>query len=168
MKTPLPYFSHDRRSAAARIESPAAGTGLPAGGPAIGFALRCPGPRSVGPSDRSPLPQSDHTGIVDQEERIQAPDTSRENFRLSLLDGVPWLMAMVLYGSGLRLMECLRLRVKDIDFTIACNSHRTPSRDRAEPCRSRPHGLRATEAYQTVCRGARREYGLEMHGYPRS
>jgi integron integrase len=26
-------------------------------------------------------------------------------------------MAMLLYGSGLRLMECLRLRVKDIDFT---------------------------------------------------
>jgi len=27
------------------------------------------------------------------------------------------MMAMLLYGSGLRLMECLRLRVKDIDFT---------------------------------------------------
>lgn len=27
-----------------------------------------------------------------------------------------WLMAGLLYGSGLRLMECLRLRVKDVDF----------------------------------------------------
>ena len=36
---------------------------------------------------------------------------------LAALDGVPWVMAMLLYGSGLRLMECLRLRVKDIDFT---------------------------------------------------
>jgi integrase len=35
---------------------------------------------------------------------------------LAALDGVSWIMAMVLYGSGLRLMECLRLRVKDIDF----------------------------------------------------
>ena len=32
------------------------------------------------------------------------------------LSGVPRLMASLLYGSGLRLMECARLRVKDIDF----------------------------------------------------
>ena len=32
------------------------------------------------------------------------------------LHGVPQIMAKILYGSGLRLMECLRLRVKDIDF----------------------------------------------------
>jgi len=33
------------------------------------------------------------------------------------LHGVPWLMASVLYGAGLRLTECARLRVKDVDFT---------------------------------------------------
>ena len=32
------------------------------------------------------------------------------------LSGVNLLMARLLYGSGLRLMECLRLRVKDLDF----------------------------------------------------
>jgi integrase len=32
------------------------------------------------------------------------------------LEGTKWLMASLLYGSGLRLMECLRLRIKDIDF----------------------------------------------------
>jgi len=32
------------------------------------------------------------------------------------MTGIPQLMAKVLYGSGLRLTECLRLRVKDIDF----------------------------------------------------
>lgn len=35
---------------------------------------------------------------------------------LAQMDGRPWLLASILYGSGLRLMECLRLRVKDVDF----------------------------------------------------
>ena len=35
------------------------------------------------------------------------------------LHGVPTLMAGLLYGSGLRLMECIRLRVKDVDFAPA-------------------------------------------------
>jgi integrase len=36
---------------------------------------------------------------------------------LGVLAGVPSLMATLLYGSGLRLMECCRLRIKDVDFT---------------------------------------------------
>lgn len=32
------------------------------------------------------------------------------------MSAVPQLMAKILYGSGLRLMECARLRVKDVDF----------------------------------------------------
>jgi integron integrase len=35
---------------------------------------------------------------------------------LDHLQGEKWLMATLLYGTGLRLMECLRLRVKDVDF----------------------------------------------------
>jgi integron integrase len=35
---------------------------------------------------------------------------------LNGLSGIPWLMTSLLYGSGLRLMECIRLRVKDVDF----------------------------------------------------
>jgi integron integrase len=35
---------------------------------------------------------------------------------LAPLDGDRLLMASLLYGAGLRLMECLRLRVQDIDF----------------------------------------------------
>lgn len=35
---------------------------------------------------------------------------------LRQLSGTPWMMATLLYGAGLRLMECIRLRVKDVDF----------------------------------------------------
>jgi integron integrase len=35
---------------------------------------------------------------------------------LAHLDGRNWLMASLLYGAGLRLMECIRLRIKDVDF----------------------------------------------------
>jgi integron integrase len=35
---------------------------------------------------------------------------------LASMDGRPWLVASLLYGTGMRLMECLRLRVKDVDF----------------------------------------------------
>jgi integron integrase len=35
---------------------------------------------------------------------------------LSVLDGVPRLVTTLLYGAGLRLQECLELRVKDVDF----------------------------------------------------
>lgn len=35
---------------------------------------------------------------------------------LGELDGTCWLLASLLYGTGMRLMECMRLRVKDVDF----------------------------------------------------
>lgn len=35
---------------------------------------------------------------------------------LNQMDGLLQLMARLLYGSGIRLMECIRLRVKDLDF----------------------------------------------------
>lgn len=42
---------------------------------------------------------------------------SREEVKavLQCLSGPTWLMVRLLYGSGLRLLECLRLRVKDIE-----------------------------------------------------
>ena len=36
---------------------------------------------------------------------------------LAQLQGELWLIASLLYGSGMRLMEVLRLRVKDVDFS---------------------------------------------------
>ena len=61
----------------------------------------------------------DLDGIV----RARTPDRlpvvlSRSEVRsvLSKLRGVPWLVVAMLYGAGLRLNECLELRVKDLDF----------------------------------------------------
>lgn len=35
---------------------------------------------------------------------------------IDALSGTPQIVAKLLYGSGVRLMECLRLRIKDVDF----------------------------------------------------
>ena len=44
---------------------------------------------------------------------------SREEVQavIAHMDGLPRLMAALLYGSGLRLLECCRLRIKDLDFS---------------------------------------------------
>lgn len=39
---------------------------------------------------------------------------------LAQLEGQHWLMAALLYGSGLRLMECVRLRIQDVQFAYRC------------------------------------------------
>jgi integron integrase len=50
-------------------------------------------------------------------ERLPTVLTHDEALRLlARLTGTPKLMAQILYGSGLRLMECACLRIKDIDF----------------------------------------------------
>jgi integron integrase len=50
-------------------------------------------------------------------ERLPTVLTRDETLRvIQQLTGVHKLMAQLLYGSGLRLMECVRLRIKDMDF----------------------------------------------------
>jgi integrase len=50
-------------------------------------------------------------------ERLPVVLTVEETRRvLARLDGQHGLMAGLLYGAGLRLLECVRLRVKDVDF----------------------------------------------------
>lgn len=58
-------------------------------------------------------------GIVRAKRPVRLPTVlTRQEAQILLhaLNGQAWLMASLLYGSGLRLMECLRLRIKDVDF----------------------------------------------------
>jgi integron integrase len=65
-------------------------------------------------------------GWIDSVERANRPKRipvvlTRDEVRkiFAHLHGTPRLMAGLLYGSGLRLMECVRLRVKDVDLGYA-------------------------------------------------
>jgi integron integrase len=63
------------------------------------------------------MPSIDELTRAKRPERVPTVLTAGEVQRLlARLEGVAWLMASLLYGSGLRLTEVLRLRVKDVDF----------------------------------------------------
>lgn len=62
-------------------------------------------------------------GLIDGVVRAKRPERlpvvlSKDEVRrvFTHMSGTPRLMAMLLYGSGLRLLECCRLRVKDLDW----------------------------------------------------
>src|SRR2546422_454694 len=66
------------------------------------------------------LPWLDGVGRAGRPERLPVV-LSRDEVRavLQRLDGAPRLMAWLLYGAGLRVLECCRLRVQDIDFAAS-------------------------------------------------
>lgn len=65
------------------------------------------------------LPRIEGVVRAKRPEHLPVVFTQREaKAILSNLSGVPFLVASLLYGSGLRLTEALHLRVKDIDFEM--------------------------------------------------
>jgi len=63
------------------------------------------------------LPWLDNITQAKAPKRLPVVMTEKEvQSVLARMDGSVWLIASLLYGSGLRIMECLRLRVKDVDF----------------------------------------------------
>ncbi len=58
---------------------------------------------------------------VRAEKRIRLPvvlSVDEVKRLLTCMQGLPGLMARLIYGSGMRIMECVRLRVQDIDFDM--------------------------------------------------
>lgn len=68
---------------------------------------------------RMPLPREGELVRAKKPRRLPTVLTRDEVRRLlSRLDGPPKIAATLLYGAGLRLLEVLRLRVKDVDFGL--------------------------------------------------
>ena len=66
---------------------------------------------------RTPLEQLDPIARAKRAIRLPVVLTKEEVKELiARMEGTPQLVAMLLYGSGLRVLECLTLRVKDLDF----------------------------------------------------
>jgi len=64
-----------------------------------------------------PLPWLDQIERAKRPARLPTVLSVAEVQRLlAQMQGTKWLMASLLYGAGLRLRECLKLRVKDLDF----------------------------------------------------
>ena len=68
---------------------------------------------------RSELPWLDNVVRSSQPRRLPVVLTQAEaRAVIGHLQGVHWLIAGLLYGSGLRVLEALRLRIKDVDLKI--------------------------------------------------
>ena len=66
-----------------------------------------------------PLPWLDDLTRAKQPERLPVVLTVGETqLVLARISGTAGLMVRLLYGTGMRLMECVRLRVKDVDFEM--------------------------------------------------
>ena len=87
--------------------------------------------------------------------RIPVVLTREETARvIALMSGVHQLIVKLLYGSGLRITECIRLRVQDVDLEMKAltvrNGNGPPCSERLGTCRgparfTRPaHGFRPT------------------------
>ena len=66
-------------------------------------------------------PLDERIDAVRAERKVNVPVvlTREEVSRvIALLEGVPQLIVQLLYGSGLRILEAVRLRVKDVDFAM--------------------------------------------------
>jgi site-specific recombinase XerD len=77
---------------------------------------------------------------------------------LSHLKGTKRLMALLLYGTGMRIVELIRLRVKDVDFAQRCIVVRD---DKGQKDRIVPLPAAEAQATQGLAAAARSEGGVD-------
>lgn len=66
-----------------------------------------------------PLPRLDQIVRARRNRRLPTVMTREETHAvLAQMEGVPRLATTLMYGTGMRLMECIRLRIKDVDFAL--------------------------------------------------
>jgi integron integrase len=89
-----------------------------------------------------PFPDLGDIERAQRPRRLPTVLSREETAILAQLSGVPRLTAGLLYGAGLRLMECVRLRVNDVDFAYQQITvrHGTGGQDRVTML---PHTLQA-------------------------
>ena len=84
---------------------------------------------------------------------------------LAHLDGTHGLTARLLYGTGMRLMECVRLRIKDVDFARGTITVRSGKGDK-DRVTMLPGGLAAiaAAAHRTFAEAPRTRSGGQPAG----
>lgn len=86
---------------------------------------------------KDPLEGEINAARAPEKTRVPVVMTKEEVARvLALMEGTPQLVARLLYGSGLRIMEAARLRVHDLDFELRQVTVRSGkgAKDRVTPC----------------------------------
>jgi integron integrase len=67
------------------------------------------------------VPLNDEINAVRAAKKLNIPVVmTREEVRqvITVMEGVPQLIVKILYGSGLRIMEAVRIRVQDVDYSM--------------------------------------------------
>ena len=78
---------------------------------------------------------------------------------LQYLHGLPYLAVVLMYGSGLRLMECVELRVQDIDFE---RGEILVRQGKGRKDRRTPFSARAAEVFRPHIEALRQQHAREL------
>ena len=115
---------------------------------------------------KQPLSGEINADRARKQSRIPVVLTGEETARvIVLMSGVYQLIVKLLYGSGLRITECLRLRIQDIDLEMKALTVRNGKGDK-DRITTFPEKL--VQPLKEHCKRHRGDHGaqLQLHGQP--